>query len=133
MYLPTYGYIGSPENAGPVSWHFCELIWRSWLTTTLSSLVMCVSSSSVLTPSRRAFAKPGRDSSVVMPMPPRWACRSNWVFCGSTPRPVVSGVAWATAEADRHKPATLTAVATTRRALMGRTLGVAHDELTDSR
>ena len=44
----------------------------------------------------------------------------------------MSGVAWATAEADRHKPAALTAVATTRRALMRRTLGVAHDDLTDT-
>src|SRR6476646_8072716 len=80
---------------------------------------MWVSSSRVLTPRRRAFAKPGSDSSVVVPMPPRRACRSNWVFWGWTVGLLgFPGVAWATALADRHSPATLTAVATNRRALM---------------
>ena len=86
MYLPTYGYDGSPGNAGPVSWHFCELIWRSWFTTTFWSLVIWVSSSRVLTPSRSALAKPCSDSSVVIPIPPRCACRSNCVFWGASLR-----------------------------------------------
>src|SRR5215470_11232287 len=96
MYLPTYGYIGSPGVTGAVSWHFWALICRSWLTTTFSSLVTWVSSSRVVTPRRMALANPSSDSSVVMPFPPRWACRSNWVFWGSTPGPPATD-AWAVA------------------------------------
>src|SRR5690349_1771324 len=96
MYLPTYGYIGSSGVTGAVSRHLTALICRSWLTTTLRSLVTWVSSSRVDTPSRSALPNPSRDSSVVMPRPPRWAWRSKCAFRSGSWRPTYAAAGTAT-------------------------------------
>ena len=59
-FLPTYGYIPSPSNTGPVSLHLVASMISSCPTITAPSFVKPQSTSSDVTPSFRPIANAGR-------------------------------------------------------------------------